>query len=88
MCELRINKSEIVILVVCFQLKQLKRQPEKNSGLNGSPTACSTSKTTRESRASRMIQLQNGGKQDSKTAMLQLRLRRAYREEMPQQRVL
>ena len=27
--------SEIVILAVCFQLKQLKKQPEKNSGLNG-----------------------------------------------------
>ena len=26
--------SEIVILAVCFQLKQLKKQPEKNSGLN------------------------------------------------------
>ena len=25
--------SEIVILVVCFQLKQLKKQPGKNSGL-------------------------------------------------------
>ena len=27
--------SEIMILAVCFQLKQLKKQPEKNSGLNG-----------------------------------------------------
>ena len=28
--------SEVVILAVCFQLKQLKKQPEKkNSGLNG-----------------------------------------------------
>ena len=25
--------SEIVILAVCLQLKQLKKQPEKNSGL-------------------------------------------------------
>ena len=24
--------SEIVILAVCFQLKQLKKQPDKNSG--------------------------------------------------------
>ena len=24
--------SEIMILAVCFQLKQLKKQPEKNSG--------------------------------------------------------
>ena len=30
--------SEIVILAVCFQLKQLKKQPEKNSGLNGTRT--------------------------------------------------
>ena len=28
-CELRINMSEIVILVVGHQLKQLKKQPEK-----------------------------------------------------------
>ena len=34
-CELQINMSEIVILTVCFQLKQLKKQPKKNSGLNG-----------------------------------------------------
>ena len=42
--------SEIVILAVCFQLKQLKKQPEKkNSGLNGTrthdlaiPVQCST----------------------------------------------
>ena len=27
--ELRINMSEFVILTVCFQLKQLKKQPEK-----------------------------------------------------------
>ena len=27
--------SEIVIVAVCFQLKQLKKQPEKNAGLNG-----------------------------------------------------
>ena len=27
--------SETVILAVCFQLKQLEKQPEKNSGLNG-----------------------------------------------------
>ena len=27
--------SEIVILAVCFQLKQLKNQPEKKLGLNG-----------------------------------------------------
>ena len=26
---------EIAILAVCFKLKQLKKQPEKNSGLNG-----------------------------------------------------
>ena len=26
--------SEILILAVCYQLKQLKKQPEKNSGLN------------------------------------------------------
>ena len=26
-------KSEIVIFAVCFQLKQLKKHPEKNSGL-------------------------------------------------------
>ena len=32
------NTSEIVILAVCFQLKQLKKQPEKNSGLNGTQT--------------------------------------------------
>ena len=32
--ELMRNLSEIVILAVCFQLKQLKKQPEKNSGLN------------------------------------------------------
>ena len=31
--------SEIVIIAVCFQLKQLKKQPEeKNSGLNGIQT--------------------------------------------------
>ena len=30
--------SEIVILPVCFQLKQLKKQPEKNSGLNKTRT--------------------------------------------------
>ena len=30
--------SEIVILAVCFQLKQLKKQPKKNSGLNGTRT--------------------------------------------------
>ena len=30
--------SEIMILAVCFQLKQLKKQPEKNSGLNGTRT--------------------------------------------------
>ena len=30
--------SEIVILAVCFQLKQLKKQPRKNSGLNGTRT--------------------------------------------------
>ena len=29
MCELRINMSETVIRAVCFQLKQLKKQPEK-----------------------------------------------------------
>ena len=29
-CELRINMGEIMILAVCFQLKQLKKQPEKN----------------------------------------------------------
>ena len=29
MCELRINMSKIVILAVCFQLKQSKKQPEK-----------------------------------------------------------
>ena len=28
-CELRINMSKIVILAVCFQLKQLKKHPEK-----------------------------------------------------------
>ena len=27
--------SENVVLAVCFQLKQLKKQPGKNSGLNG-----------------------------------------------------
>ena len=32
--------SEIVILAVCFQLKQLKKQPEKNSGLNGTRHLC------------------------------------------------
>ena len=32
------NMSEIVILPVCFQLKQLKKQPEKNSGLNKTRT--------------------------------------------------
>ena len=37
-CKLRINMSEIVILAVCFQLKQLKKQPEKSSGLNGTRT--------------------------------------------------
>ena len=30
--------SKIVILAVCFQLKQLKKQREKNLGLNGIPT--------------------------------------------------
>ena len=30
--------SEIMILAVCFQLKQLKKQPEKNLGLNGTRT--------------------------------------------------
>ena len=30
--------SEIVILEVCFQLKQLTKQSEKNSGLNGTQT--------------------------------------------------
>ena len=30
--------SEVMILAVCFQLKQLKKQPEKNSGLNGTRT--------------------------------------------------
>ena len=30
--------SEIMILAVFFQLKQLKKQPEKNSGLNGTRT--------------------------------------------------
>ena len=30
--------SEIVILAVSFQLKQLKKQPQKNSGLNGTQT--------------------------------------------------
>ena len=30
--------SEIVILAVCFQLRQLKKQPEKNSGLNRTRT--------------------------------------------------
>ena len=29
MCELRINMSEIMILAMCFQLKELKKQPEK-----------------------------------------------------------
>ena len=29
------SMSEIVILAVCFQLKQLKKQPGKNSGFNG-----------------------------------------------------
>ena len=33
-----ITLSEIAILAVCFQLKQLKKQPEKNSGLNGIQT--------------------------------------------------
>ena len=33
-----------LILAVCFQLKQLKKQPEKNSGLNGirTPLPCNT----------------------------------------------
>ena len=30
--------SETVILAVCFQLKQLKKEPEKHSGLNGTRT--------------------------------------------------
>ena len=30
--------SETVILAVCFQIEQLKKQPEKNSGLNGTRT--------------------------------------------------
>ena len=30
--------NETVILAVCFQLKQLKKQPEKNLGLNGTGT--------------------------------------------------
>ena len=34
-CELQINMSETVILAVCLQLKQLRKKPEKNSGLNG-----------------------------------------------------
>ena len=36
--ELWINMSEIMILAVCFQLKQLKKQPEKNLGLNATRT--------------------------------------------------
>ena len=28
---IKLHLSEIVILAVCFQLKQLKKQPEKNS---------------------------------------------------------
>ena len=28
-CELRINMREIIVLAVCFQLKQLKKQPKK-----------------------------------------------------------
>ena len=32
---IQIYLSEFVILAVCFQLKQLKKQPEINSGLNG-----------------------------------------------------
>ena len=35
MCELRINMSKIVIIAVCFHLKQLKKQLEKSLGLNG-----------------------------------------------------
>ena len=33
-----------LILAVCYQLKQLKKQPEKNSGLNGirNPWPCDT----------------------------------------------
>ena len=31
----RIKHEWNLILAVCFQLKQLKKQPEKNSGLNG-----------------------------------------------------
>ena len=30
--------SKIVILAVCFKLKQLKKQPEKNSSLDGTRT--------------------------------------------------
>ena len=30
--------SEFVMLAVCFQLKQLQKQPTKNSGLNGTRT--------------------------------------------------
>ena len=32
--------SEIEILAVCFQLKQLKKQPEKKLGLNGTVAVC------------------------------------------------
>ena len=35
-CEVRINMSEIVILAVCFQLKQLKKQPKKIKAWTGS----------------------------------------------------
>ena len=35
MCELRMKHEWKLILAVCYQLKQLKKQPEKNSGLNG-----------------------------------------------------
>ena len=34
-CELRMKHEWNLILAVGFQLKQLKKQPEKNSGLNG-----------------------------------------------------
>ena len=43
-CELRIKTSEIVILAVCFQLKQLKKQPEKKFRLerDSNPRPCNT----------------------------------------------
>ena len=35
LCELRMKREWNLILAVCSQLEQLKKQPEKNSDFNG-----------------------------------------------------